>query len=71
MTKITDSKGNEIQIGTLVRVKGSTLTRKVVELEIQVEADSKYLGFVTATRIDGNNHSWSKWLDPSKLEVVA
>jgi hypothetical protein len=71
VTKITDSKGNEIQIGTLVRVKGSTLTRKVVELEIQVEADSKYLGFVTATRIDGNNHSWSKWLDPSKLEVVA
>jgi hypothetical protein len=71
VTKITDSKGNEIQIGTLVRVKGSNLTRKVVELEIQVEADSKYFGFITATRTDGNNHSWSKWLNPSKLEVVA
>ena len=71
MKKVTDSKGNEIQIGTLVKVKGSDLTRKVVELEIQVAPDSKYFGFITATRIDGNNHSWSKWLNPSKVEVVA
>jgi len=70
MLKITDGKGNEIQIGTLVRVKGSSTVRKVVQLEIPVSSDSKYYGFITATRIDGKNLNWSKWLNPSKIEVV-
>jgi len=72
MNQVIDSKGNEIKVGSVVKVKGSKVVRRVQpgmhgSNDLHVSSN----GAILAVRIDGGSMAWSAWVLPAKLEVVA
>ena len=74
MTKVTDSKGQRIEVGSLIKVKNSNIVREVQNGAralwgtpvLYVDKD----GLIMARRIDGKAISYTAWVKPSQVEVV-
>lgn len=74
MTKVTDSKGQKIEVGSLIKVKNSNIVREVQNGAralwgtpvLYVNKD----GLIMAQRIDGKLVSHTAWVNPSQVEVV-
>jgi hypothetical protein len=73
MNAVVDSKGNEIKVGSLIKVKGSQIVRQVKNgaswlagtQEIYVDK-----GLILAIRTDNKDVSKYAWVTPSKIEVI-
>jgi hypothetical protein len=72
-TTTTDSKGNEIKVGSLVQAKNSNIIRKVGNGASWLKGTqelSLFEGKIYAKRIDGKQVGRSAWLNPAEVEVV-
>ena len=72
-TTVTDSKGNEIKVGSLVKAKNSNIVRKVQNGASWLKGTqelSLFEGQIMANRIDGRAVSYTAWLNPAQVEVV-
>ena len=58
-----DSKGNSINIDSLVVVKGSNIVR-------YLRSDNVMNGEIHTGRVDGKSVGDWKWVNPSRCEVV-
>jgi hypothetical protein len=70
--KVSDSKGIEIQNGSIVRVKGSKVLRMIDSTmwgseDLHLDAQGK----IRVVRIDGGSQANSAWVHPENLEAVA
>ena len=64
----TDSKGNELQIGSIVEMKGTGIKRVVIEHDLGwVLSD----GRIRTKQITGKLIGDTKWIDPKKCVLAA
>ena len=73
MTKVTDSKGNQIKVGSLIKVKNSNIVREVQNGASWLKGTKELnvdQGQIMARRIDGKAISYTAWVNPSQVEVV-
>ncbi len=72
-TTVTDRKGNEIKVGSLVKAKNSNIIRRVQNGASWLEGTQElhvYKGLIMTRRIDGKAISYTAWLNPAEVEVV-
>ena len=74
MNTVTDSKGNEIKVGSLIKAKNSNIVREVqngAEWLLGTSELNVDQGQIMARRIDGKAVGYTAWVNPAQVEVVA
>ena len=71
MTKITDSKGNEIKVGSLVKAKRSSVVREVLRYTNDSFATpSRDCTLIMRAKRQGSHSQDWTWLQVDRCEVV-
>jgi hypothetical protein len=68
---VTDSKGTQIKVGSLIKVNGSKVVREVRSGNHDLEGLSVVDGLIQASRLDQGVNCFVAWVIPSKVTVIS